>query len=93
MLSEYQPKFEKLFAFLQQLRAKYLNCNDISGLTHEIAKICLMRAENKEESSMTVLEDFLYTVDHTDVKDGVTYLRDMIRDSALSGSQIDLLIH
>lgn len=92
VLSEYQPKFEKLFGFLQKLRTVYLKDHDISGMTHEIAQICLTRSENKEESSQMVLEDFLYTVDHTEIKDGVTYLRDMIRDSALSGSQIDLLI-
>ncbi len=91
-LGVYQVKFEKLFGFLQKLRMTYLDRSDISGMTHAIADICMTRSDNKEESSMIVLEDFLYTVDHTEIRDGITYLRDMIRDSALSGSQIDLLI-
>lgn len=91
VLEEYRPKFEKLFAFLQKLR-EFLRNNDISGMTHAIAEICKTRSENKEDSSLMVLEDFLYSVDHSEIRDGVTYLRDMIRDSALSGSQIDLLI-
>ncbi len=91
-LDEFRPKFEKLFAFLQKLRTEYLEKNDISGMTHEIAKVCLARADNREKTSRPALEDFLYTVDHTETGDGTRYLLDIIRDSALSGSQIDLLI-
>ena len=92
VLDEYRLKFEKLFSFLQKLRDRYLDRDDISGMTHEIADICLTRSDNREETSKMVLEDFLYTADHAEITDGIAYLRDMIRDSALSGSQIDLLI-
>lgn len=92
VLEEYRPKFEKLHEFLQKLRTAYLQRNDISGMTRAIAEVCKTRSDNREESSLLVLEDFLYSVDHSEVKDGILYLRDMIRDSALSGSQIDLLI-
>lgn len=91
-LSEWQPKFEKLFSFIQGLRTDYLEKNDISGLAHKVAEICTVRSDNRDESCLFALDDVLYTVDNTDFDDGVVYLRSMIRDSALSGSQIDLLL-
>ncbi len=91
-LSSFRPKFEKLFAFIQNLRTEYLEKNDISGLAHKAAEICRIRSDNKTESAVFALDDFLFTIDHTEPGDGVTLLRSMIRDSALSGSQIDLLL-
>lgn len=92
VLDEYRPKFEKLHDFLQKLRTEYLSRNDVSGMTHAIAEVCRLRKDNLEESGQLVLADYLDTVDRTEVQDGEAWLRDMIRDSALSGSQIDLLI-
>ena len=91
-LEEFRPKFEKLFVFIQKLREEYLEKNDISRMTREIAKICMTRKENREDTSRLVLEDFQYTIDHTDIPDGMRYLLEIIGDSSLSGSQIDLLI-
>lgn len=91
-LSEFRPRFEKLFSFIQGLRTEYLEKNDISNLAHKVAEICRVRSDNRQESCVFAMDDLLFTIDNAEIGDGVTYLRSMIRDSALSGSQIDLLL-
>ena len=91
-LDMYRPKFEKLFVFVQNLRKEYLEKNDVSSLAHQVAEILMVRSDNRDDSCVFALDDLLYTIDNSEIDDGVTYLRGMIRDSALSGSQIDLLL-
>ena len=91
-LAVYRPKFEKMFQFIQELRVDYLEKNDVSGLAHRVAELCKVRSDNRDESALFALDDLLFTIDNSEIEDGVAYLREMIRDSALSGSQIDLLL-
>ncbi len=92
VLAEFRPRFESLYKFIQQLRTEYLQRNDISGLAHRVAEICQARSDNREANAQFALDDVLYTIDQAEYGDGTEYLRGMIRDAALSGSQIDVLL-
>ena len=92
-LEEFRPKFEKLFAFIQDLRTEYLEKNDVTGLARRAAETCKARAENRTEDSLFALDDLLYTVSQAETDDGPGFLLGLIRDAALSGSQIDLLLN
>ncbi len=91
-LARWQPKFEKFHAFLQMLRQDYLERGDVKGLTEAIIDTCRLRHFYDDEMSSRTLDDFLYAVGRAEFTDPVLYLRELLSDAALSGSQMDLLI-
>ena len=91
-LAAWQPKFEKIYRFLQSLRAEYLEPGNIHGMIEAIIRKCSLRSRYPERISQLTLDDFLYAIAHAEIRDPVLYLRELLSDAALSGSQMDLLI-
>ncbi len=91
-LAEWRPRFEKIHAFLCELKSNYLAKNDVPGMAeHIIAKLSL-RTRCPEAVHQRTLDDFLYMLKDAAPEDPVHFLRELLADAALSGSQMDMLI-
>ena len=86
------PKFEKIRRFLQTLRTDYLETGNMVGMVECIIQKCALRKKYPEPVQQQTLEDFQYAIAHSEVGDPVLFLRALLSDAALSGSQMDLLI-
>ena len=91
-LSAWQPKFEKIYRFLKSLRDEYLEKGRIQEMVEAIIRKCGLRNRYPEKINQLTLDDFLYASARPDIHDPVLYLRELLSDAALSGSQMDLLI-
>ena len=91
-LEKWKPGFEKIHAFLKSLREDYLEPGRVYEMIEAIIQKCSLRSRYPEPVNQLTLDDFLYSIRHSDIQDPVLYLRELLGDAALSGSQMDLLI-
>ena len=91
-LAQWRPKFERIHAFLSMLRKDYLDRNDVAGLVQQIVDTLGLRTRYSEAIHQRTLEDFLYALRQAEYDNALWYLRDLLADAALSGSQMDMLI-
>ena len=91
-LAGWQPKFEKIYHFLKSLHTDYLETGRIYEMAEAIIQKCALRRRYPEAINQLTLDDFLYAIGHSEIHDPVLFLRELLSDAALSGSQMDLLI-
>lgn len=91
-LAQWRPKFERIHAFLVELKGEYLDRNDVIGLVQRIIDVLGLKTRYPETLHQRTLEDFLYALRQTEFEDAPQYIRDLLADAALSGSQMDMLI-
>ena len=91
-LAEWRPKFEKIHAFLCELRSGFLDRNDIPGMVEHIISKLSLRTRYPKPIHQRTLDDFLFALKDVRPDDSWLYLRELLADAALSGSQMDMLI-
>ena len=91
-LEKWKPGFGKIHLFLKSLREDYLEAGRVYEMIEAIIQKCSLRSRYPEPINQLTLDDFLYSVGHSEIQDPVLYLRELLSDAALSGSQMDLLI-
>lgn len=91
-VAEHLPKFAKFYAFLTGLREEYLAEGRILEMTERIVETCRLSKKYPEPSNQSAVADLLYAIRHSGIGDPESFLRGLLEDAALSGSQMDVLI-
>lgn len=91
LISKYIDKFEKLHEFLQYLDIR-LQAGCVCELIQRIVEKCCLFDRYTGDINEASVSDLLYAISQSDTSDGPSYVRELLTDAALSGSQIDLLI-
>ncbi len=88
ILAKYAPKFEKFFTFVEELRSR-LDKNE--PLAEHIAERLMLTKQYPRKVDENTLRDLLEGMD-VPCEDRRAFLLEYVKDAALSGSQMDVLI-
>ena len=96
-VAAYAPKFAALYAFLNELDGNYLRVGDIQGLLHAVMDVLHLPSRcvrDSDRDAIRDLTDYFSPYDGSRPElDAEGELRDFLANLALSGSQMDVLIH
>lgn len=90
-VQKYASKFEKLYAFYQELREMLLR-NRVGELVPRIIGRMQLDKKYSAEGDREALRDVAHSLRVADVNDGQSFLASYLADAALSGSQMDVLM-
>ncbi len=88
VLAKYAPKFEKLYAFMQALSG---GLDENEPLAARVIDGLMLRKKYPTRADALTMEDLIEGLD-APCEDREGYLREYVKNAALSGSQMDLLI-
>ena len=90
-LAKYKDKFRPISRFIAELDS-LLRGNQVCPMFERIVSEYSIRDRYDGANDGIVLDDLLYAIKRTPIKNGEAFLREFVADAALSGSQMDLLI-
>ena len=91
VLGKLQPKFEKLHAFISELKEKIAS-NDVTDIFEQIIEKMLMRKKYVTQSDVKAMDDLAVCLQNEKIENAESFFRQYLADAALSGSQMDTLI-
>jgi len=88
VIAKYLAKFEKIHAFMEEMRRRLQNGEELGAYIVECLKLKNRYTSNADWSA---IRDLIQSLLPTQTE-GVEFIKDYIRDAALSSSQMDILI-
>ncbi len=88
VLEKYRGKFEKIFVFMQEMRRQLDEGEELGEFIIESLRLS---ARYKTRSDYAAMQDVIQSL-KSDCTDKRAFLREYLKDAALSGSQMDILI-
>ena len=88
LIKKHREKFEKLYAFIEEMRALLQNNQPLVSYIIERLKLKSHYTRSSDYEAMRDMIDALQPI-NTNMQ---SYLKDFLKDAALSGSQMDVLI-
>ena len=85
---KHREKFEKIYAFIEEMKARLKNGEELGAYAIKRLKLKSRYTSNSDLATMRDLIQSLLPVQ----EEGELFLREYLRDAALSGSQMDILI-
>jgi DNA helicase-2/ATP-dependent DNA helicase PcrA len=87
ILSKYKERFAKIYAFIEEMRLRLQNGEELAG--HIIDRLNLKKLY-PTNGDLTAMRDIMETL--KPVEDMESFLKEFLKDAALSNSQMDVLI-
>lgn len=90
-VKKYAPKFEKFFAFYEELQGQ-LQKDKVGEVAATVIERMRLKKAYPTEGDQEALKDVVDTLSMAAVYDGYSFLSSYLTDAALSGSQMDVLL-
>lgn len=91
IVATYKDKFVKLYTFLRELET-LMHAGKISTMAQRIIDTCALSERYREATDENAASEFLDSLPNNETTDGPGYVRQLLMDVSLSGSQMDVLI-
>ncbi len=88
ILEKYAPKFEKFHRFMQEMKARLSSGEEIAEY---IVERLLLRKRYPLRGDLLAVEDIIKSLQY-DGENRVAFIKEYLKDAALSGSQMDVLV-